>query len=149
MIQAHTLSVSASGILQLRVGAPKDACDRALQVAGQHLVSSHHITLVRLDDLGRQAQSETGRFPEPPSVVDFMPEIFYVDTGVKQACYLVASDEMQRILRQYALECADFLGIGRDAVDEKRVYHVTLSNAGGGDVRASVGAPWEYPRQTL
>jgi hypothetical protein len=147
MMKTHTHSITASGILQLHVIVPKEACNRVLQVAGQHLVSSHHITLVRLDDLGLQPQA--CRFPDPPAVIDFLPEVFYVDTGIKQACYLIATDEMQGILQRYALDCAEFLEIGRDAVDEKRVYHVTLSNAGGGDVRASVGAPWEYPRQRL
>lgn len=141
-MKAIVEGVVASNILQLHVSIPTEAYSRVLELSDQSLVQSLHITLVRLDDLGVQARDV--ELPMPPKTIDLLDDIFIVDTGVKQACYLVATPEMQDVLRSYALECADKLGLSHDAVEAARVYHVTVSNAGGGDVRSSVGSPWEF-----
>lgn len=146
-MQAQVHSVVVQGILQLQVSVPKEAVARAQTVQGQALVETLHITLVRLDDLGVTVSSSD--LPAPPQHIDLVPETYVVDTGAKRACYLVATDEAQAMLREYTLHCAAMLGLDASAVDPNRVYHVTVSNAGGGQVRASVGAPWEFDRTTV
>jgi hypothetical protein len=141
-MKAIVEGVVASNILQLRVSIPEENYSRVLGLSDQSLVQSLHVTLVRLDDLGVQAR--VVELPKPPETIDLLDDIFVVDTGVKRACYLVATPEMQDVLRSYALRCAEKLGLSNDAVEAARVYHVTVSNAGGGEVRASVGSPWEF-----
>jgi hypothetical protein len=50
-------------------------------------------------------------------------------------------------LREYLAACERILGLSLD--QDRRVFHVTLSNAGDGAVRASVGAVWDYPSCVL
>lgn len=145
LMQAQVHAVVVEGILQLHLSVPADALSIAVSLDGQVALAKHHMTLVRLDDLGVAAPS--AELPAPPAYIDLLPDTYLVDTGVKRACYLVATDAAQHQLREYTLECAAKLGLPASAVDPQRVYHVTLSNAGGGDVRASVGAPWEFPVQ--
>jgi hypothetical protein len=146
-MKAIVEGVVASNILQLRVSLPAEACSSVFDLGDQSLIQSLHITLVRLDDLGVQAREV--ELPKPPQAIDLRDDIFLVDTGAKRACYLVATPDMQDVLRCYALECARRLGLGDDAVEAGRVYHVTISNAGGGDVRASVGSPWEFKSEII
>ena len=105
------------------------------------------MTLVRLDDLGVTVSPTD--LPAPPQDIALVPQTYLVDTGPKRSCYLIATPDMQATLREYTLRCAEMLGLAPSAVDPNRVYHVTVSNAGEGEVRASVGSPWEYPAQTL
>lgn len=146
-MQAQVHAVVVEGILQLHLPVPAAALTKALSLDGQVAISKQHMTLVRLDDLG--VSVSPADLPVPPAVVDLVPETYLVDTGVKRACYFVATETMQDVLREYTLQCAAQLGLSESAVDPRRIYHVTVSNAGGGDVRASVGAPWEFPRQAI
>jgi hypothetical protein len=145
--QAQVHAVVVEGILQLHLSVPADALATAISLDGQVAVAKHHMTLVRLDDLGVSVSSAD--LPAPPAHIDLLPDTYLVDTVAKRACYLVATDAAQQMLREYTLECAARLGLSASVVDSRRVYHVTLSNAGGGDVRASVGAPWEFPVQLV
>lgn len=140
-------SVVVDGILQLRLSVEDGVIAPALTVAGQSRVTTLHLTLVRLDDLGLTLAK--GNVPAPPTVVDLAPELYFVDTGAKQACYLVATPAMQLELLDYAMRCAESLGLPPSVVDPARVFHVTVSNAGEGEARASVGAPWEFSRRVL
>jgi hypothetical protein len=147
IMKAKVHSVVVDGILQLHLAVPPEALEAALALQDQAPVVVQHMTLVRLDDLG--ASVPLVELPAPPSHVALVPQTYLVDTGVKRACYLVATDEMQTALREYTLRCAEALGLKDTAVDPSRVYHVTVSNSGAGQVRASVGAPWEYPAHCL
>jgi len=146
-MKATVHGVIVDGILQLKLRVPDEALEKALTARHQSAVVAPHMTLVRLDELGTSLTP--AELPPPPQHIDLAPDTYLVETGLKIACYLVATAEMQVKLREYALRCAALLGLDPSAVDPKRVYHVTVSNAGYGQVRASVGAPWEYPRQVL
>jgi len=146
-MQAQVHAVVVQGILQLQLSVPGSALAKALALEDQAAVAKLHMTLVRLDDLGVTVSRSD--LPVPPAYIDLEPETYLVDTGAKRACYLVATEAMQHRLREYTLQCAHILGLDPSAVDPKRVYHVTVSNAGGGNVRASVGAPWEFVRHAI
>jgi hypothetical protein len=147
IVQAEVQSVVVEGILQLRVKVPPAALEPALALADQTAVAVPHMTLVRLDDLGLTVGA--AKLPAPPRTIDLKPGLQLVDTGAKRSCFLVATAQMQRELRGYTLRCVEALGLEASAVHPKRVFHVTVSNAGGGDVRASVGSPWEFPWHPL
>lgn len=66
-----------------------------------------------------------------------------VDSGAKRSCFAKVSAEDQGLLRVYTQHCLELLGISAQ-VGLARVFHVTLTNGGGGEVRASVGAVWEH-----
>jgi len=146
-MKATVHGVVVDGILQLKLSVSDQALEKALTARHQMPVVTPHMTLVRLDELGTTVTP--AELPPPPQHIDLEPDTFLVATGLKIACYFIATAEMQVKLREYALKCAAVLGLDPSAVDPKRVYHVTVSNAGYGQVRASVGAPWEYPRQVL
>ena len=147
---AKVHSVVVDSILQLRLSVEDAVIAPALAVTGQSRVNTLHLTLVRLDDLGLTGLPvATADVPAPPAAIELAPEIYFVDTGAKQACYLVATPEMQLELCVYAMRCVESLGLPPSIVDPERVFHVTVSNAGAGQVRASVGAPWEFSRRVL
>lgn len=144
----NTIAVSGldtTPILLLRVSRPA-ATDKALTVFGQSPVESFHVTLARLDDLGLTLGIGEA-LPEPPAELRLKDEVRIVDTGYKRACYVEVDDAGQVLLREYVAACERVLGASLG--QEHRVFHVTLSNEGGGCVRASVGAVWEYASRTL
>jgi len=132
-------------ILMLKVSRPA-AVDRALQIAGQTEVETFHVTLARLDNLALQLGSNV-RLPAPPSALRLSGDIRLVDTGIKRSCYVEVDGQGQEQLRSYIASCELALGVSLGC--ESRVFHVTLTNAGGGGVRSSVGAVWEYPSIVL
>lgn len=146
-MQARMIDVDAGNILKLRVAVPKQLTDIALEVSGQSEVSVHHVTLVRLDDLGINPAKV--QLPAPPSVLELEESVWLVDSGAKQACVVNATAETQRCLKDYTLACLAALGLSQDCLDASRVFHVTLTNAGGGEVRASIGEPWKYPSKQV
>lgn len=141
----NILGVQAAPILCLQVAAPAQLA-KALAVPGQSAVHSFHITLARLDDLGLVVPANLS-LPAPPSAVGLKDEVRMVATGEKRACYVEIDDAGQQLLREYVARCGELLGasLGQNS----RVFHVTLSNAGGGEVRASVGCVWDYPSQLI
>ena len=136
---AHVDGVSAEGIIQLRVRLP----ELRINVPDQAPVLAHHITLVRLDDLGLDGNG-AAPLPPPPPAVELDGVVRLVDTGLKRSCYINCSEEWQAELVDYVRLCLRARGLPETALDPRRVFHVTLTNAGGGDPRASVGAPWEF-----
>lgn len=132
-------------ILSLRVTRPA-ATDIALALPGQSELEAFHVTLARLDDLGLALGADLA-LPKPPVELRLKDEVCLVDTGTKRACYVEVDEEGQVLLREYVAACELVLGISLG--QDKRVFHVTLSNAGGGGVRASVGAVWDYPTRVL
>lgn len=142
-MEAVVNSVAVRGVLLLCVTMQEDAFAKALAIPGQTVIQEQHLTLVRLDDLG-VCVPENVALPAPPKAIDMDEQVYMVDTGAKQSCYLVATRRMQEILQAYTVQCLSALGVGAGALDAKRIFHVTVSNGGGGEVRASVGAPWEF-----
>lgn len=142
-MQASITAVIASNILQLAISLPAEAFEAVQQLDGHTPVAVAHVTLVRLDDLG--LSPAVAPLPAPPVLVEFDPQVRLVDTGVKQATYVVCSPTAQLQLADYTKSCLLAMGLPEDCLDPQRVFHATLSNIGGGDVRASVGSPWEYP----
>lgn len=132
-------------ILFLRVSRPA-ATDIALALSGQSEVQAFHVTLARLDDLGLDMGADIV-LPNPPSELRLKDEVRLVDTGSKRACYVEVDEDGQVLLREYVAACERVMGLSLG--QNKRVFHVTLSNAGGGEVRASVGAVWDYPARAL
>ena len=139
------LGLEVSPIICLQVSAPA-ALTKALTVPGQTAVHSFHITLARLDDLGLAIPPGV-RLPAPPATVVLKDAVRMITTADKQACYVEVDDDGQRMLREYVAGCGKILGVSLG--EAHRVFHVTLSNAGAGAVRASVGSVWDYPASTL
>jgi hypothetical protein len=139
----NVLSLKAQPILQLLVSRPA-AADQAAMLPGQTIVEGFHVTLARLDDLGITLQT-LPELPPPPQALVLCDELRVVDTGVKRACYVELAAESQLVLRDFVRQCEELLNIR--IFDPQRVFHVTLSNAGNGDYRASVGDVWAFPSQ--
>jgi hypothetical protein len=137
-MEAVVTCVTLDNILKLAVCLPVD-----IYVSGQSPVKTQHVTLVRLDELGYTISQRP--LPPPPPKLCFIPEIRVVDTGEKRACYAVCAPADQATLAAYTSACLEALGLPESALNPEREFFVTLSNAGRGDYRASVGAPWNYP----
>ena len=139
------LSVKSNPILMLLVSPPA-ALARARAVPGQATVERFHITLARLDDQGTELP-EFFTLPAPPKLITLSDEVRLVDSGKKQACYVEVSAASKQELLEYVKGCEAALGLS--FAEPKRVFHVTLTNAGAGDIRASIGAPWEFESQAI
>lgn len=140
----QVLSLKTSPILQLLVSRPHGV-ERALNIEGQSEVESFHLTLARLDDAGIVLPSDL-QFPPPPESIDLLDDVCFVDSGAKRSCYCEVSPASRVALRDY-IKRWEVAGVS--LTDDDRVFHVTVSNAGGGAVRASVGAVWEHPSTRL
>lgn len=138
-------AVKSYPILQLLVTKPIGA-EQACAHPGQSPVASYHVTLARLDDLGL-ILANAPALPEPPRVLALLPEVRLVRTQTKTSCFMEVDAAGQRELQTYVRKCGAALGF--DLLDDSRVFHVTLSNAGKGDVRESVGAIWNYPSTVI
>lgn len=134
------LDVLSAPIIQFRVNAPK-CLGVALRIPGQTAVESFHITLARPDDLGISTSAHAA-LPSPPIGIGLKSEVQMVRTAEKTSCYVEVDEPGQRLLAAYVRVCEEVLGC--QLLDKNRVFHVTLSNAGGGAARASVGAVWEH-----
>lgn len=130
-----------SPILCLIVSQP-EAAVRAARSPGQTLLEEFHITLSRLDDAGLTLENLVS-VPAPPEKVFLSQDIKIVDTGTKRSCYVELDHASQEIMKSYVRSCE--VAFGLPLLDEDRVFHVTLSNAGQGLVRQSVGDVWKYP----
>lgn len=146
-MKASVRAIVLENILQLAIDVPAAAFDVCRKLPGHRPVASTHVTLVRLDDLG--ITPKLADLPAPPDELEFALETRLVDTGMKQATYRVCSPASQEALTRYTLACLDALGLPHTALDPARLFHVTLTNLGQGDVRASVGSPWEFGHQVL
>jgi len=136
-------SCLAGNILQLHVGVPPQLLHRAAAVPGQTPLASLHLTLARLDDLGVPLVKPVESAP-PGFSLSLEDAVYLVDSGAKRSCFAKVSQEGQGLLRVYTQHCLERLGLSAH-VDLSRVFHVTLSNGGAGEVRASVGAVWDFP----
>lgn len=132
----------AGNILQLKVSLPETLFIKAESVPGQTRLTSTHITLARLDDAG-VTLAESTELPVPPFSLSVESDVFLVDSGTKRSCFVFISSEQQELLSTYTQQCLKQLGIS-SITDEHRVFHVTLSNAGAGELRSSIGAVWEF-----
>lgn len=108
---------------------------------GQSTVEEFHVTLARLDDLGVMLDPHIV-LPVAPATLALRDEVRVVATPTKRACYVEVDDASQALLREYVQACEAVTGL--PLLDPARIFHVTLSNAGQGQVRASVGAVWEH-----
>lgn len=142
-LSVKILECRTSPILCLCVSPPA-AIARVADIPGQTAVKEFHITLSRLDDLGLSLDGCV-ELPAPPERVWLSRDIKIVDTGLKRSCYVELDSASQDLLRAYLRRCEAVLGI--HLLDEARIFHVTLGNAGGGGVRESVGAVWEHKSQ--
>lgn len=75
--------------------------------------------------------------PAPPPALGLKDAVWLVRSDSKEAWYVEVDEAVQIVLKDYVRACGAVMGV--DLLDDARVFHVTLSNAGGGDVRASVG----------
>lgn len=112
----------------------------------QTLLAEFHITLSRLDDAGLTLEN-LASLPAPPEKVFLSQDIKIVDTGAKRSYYVELDPVSQETMKSYVRSCEAATGLS--LLDEDRVFHVTLSNAGQGLVRQSVGDVWKYPFQIL
>lgn len=129
--------VSTEGILKLLVTRPTHL---GHPMDGQVEVQEFHITLVRLDELGVDIDAKL--LPKLPQQLGLENQLLFVDSGTKQSCFFNLLPEDQAFLKLW-LRKVEFI-MERPLIDLKRVFHVTVSNAGQGEVRQSVGSPWEY-----
>lgn len=144
--QLCVIQVEKNGIVQLKVGRPARA-DVVAAATNQTAVSSFHITLVRLDDLGIDLP-ENLVLPVPPSQLMLEPTVYQVSCSKgKNSCYQRVNAEGQEQLRAYVKSLEELTGLKLQQDD--RVYHVTLTNSGGGDLRASVGNVWLFESKAL
>jgi hypothetical protein len=134
----------AGNILQLKVGVSEALFLKAESVPGQTRLTSTHITLARLDDAGLTL-AESIELPLPTFSLSVESDVFLVDSGSKRSCFVVVSPDQQEQLAAYSMQCLQQLGIA-PITDTHRVFHVTLSNAGAGEPRSSIGAVWEFPK---
>ena len=134
------LDIKTFPILKLLVSRPA-ATARAAGLPGQTEVESFHITLARLDDLGLTLPKDL-HLPPVPTALTLKSEVRLVQSGAKQSCYVEVDEAGQQELARYVQACEAILGLKLH--QDERVFHVTLSNAGAGSVRASIGDVWDF-----
>jgi hypothetical protein len=138
-IRVH--GVIVDGILKLVVSRPPQA-DAALGVPGQTALSDFHVTLIRFDDHAVICPPDHS-WPAPPPDLQLLLPLLFVNDGAKQSCYVQIDPPGQVLLHTYTQACA--AAIGRpESYDTARVFHVSVSNAGGGLPRESVGPVWDF-----
>ena len=129
-------------IIKLSVSRPRQT-NRALSLVGQTELEHFHVTLARLDDLGIAIQGDA-QLPMPPASLRLDDKVYAVRDGEKVSCYVLLCAADQGQLRDYVRKCEERLGYS-GLLDVDRLFHVTVSNSGGGGVRASVGSVWKHP----
>lgn len=148
MNQVKVMGLSIDPILQLIVSRPMISnALSVLNAEGKYVeVHSHHITLARLDDLGLSI-SDVKDLPAPPIELSLRDQVLSVSSGVKSSLYVPLAPWSQEDLREYVKEISGILQL--NLYDPDREFHVSLANAGGGNVRASVGDVWKYPSHRI
>lgn len=144
--ELEVLALETFPILQLKVSAPA-GLGRVLRVQGQVLVESFHVTLARPDKNGHTMAVGIAELPAPPKKLRLCQDIRFVRTAEKQSCFVELDATSQEELRAYVRRCEAISGLA--LYEAERVFHVTLSNAGGGLVQASVGAVWLHQSDVL
>lgn len=144
--EVRVIAVVLDGILKLSVSRPAHT-DKALTLKGQSELEHFHVTLARLDDLRLTVAGEV-KLPGAPALLGLEDEVYSVRNGEKLSCYAVFDAKAQQLLKAYVKACEISLGL-TNLLDSNRLFHVTVSNAGGGEVRASVGAVWEFTSEKL
>jgi hypothetical protein len=144
--KVRVIAAVVDGILKLSVSRPAHT-DKALSLKGQSELEHFHVTLARLDDLGLTVVGDV-QLPEAPALLELEDEVYAVRNGEKLSCYAVFDAKTQQQLKAYVKACEISLGL-TNLLDPNRLFHVTVSNAGGGEVRASVGAVWEFTSEKL
>ena len=144
-LQIDVLGIRIAPIFQLLVSRPT-AVDQALIVQGQVVVKGFHVTLARPDQMGL-VLGENLALPKPPHILLLSDTVRLVDSGAKQSCYIEVDDLHQNDLRLYVRACEAVFGI--TLLNEARIFHVTVSNAGQGHPRLSVGEVWGYPSRRI
>lgn len=133
--------LSVFPILKLNITLP-DYIAACIRIDGQVMVQQPHITLARFDDLGIQPDIDLSTFPQPPEEIFIKHEVKLVINGQKASCYVEVTDKTQQALTEYVKKCEEHLGLS--FLDPNRIFHATITNAGEGHPRSSVGDVWEY-----
>ena len=139
------VNVVCNTIVQIEVLVPQGVLDQ-LNIPEQTPVEHHHITLIRLDDLGVDPASVVlPPWPSNVTTIDVNLDLFKVQKEPKIAYYLEVSPSSVETIKHYLDQVRSWNpGI---CTDPKRVFHTSLCNNGGGNVRGSVGDPWNYQPQ--
>ena len=135
----YVVEVKTQPIFQLVVTRPRIA-DKVSQSPDQTEIQSFHITLARLDDYG-QEMPDAHLLPTPPATIELDDQLWLVDSGEKKSIYVRVTEHEQRRLQRYVEACS--LG-AESLLDPNREFHITVSNAGDGGLRSSVGSVWDY-----
>ncbi len=142
-MNVKVLAVESEGILKLVVTRPMQHTRRALQarnIGVQHEILVPHVTLARLDELCVCLKKI--QVPQPPEEIELEDKVYYVDSGEKQSTYVNVTPHSQGILALY-LRKVEFIAEQR-LYQPGRRFHVTLTNTNHGNMRSSVGQPWDY-----
>jgi hypothetical protein len=139
------VNIVCNSILQIEVLVPSEVLDQ-LDIPDQTPVEHHHITLIRLDDLGVDPASLVlPPWPSDVTTIDINLDLFRVQKEAKIAYYLEVSPKSVETIQQYLDQVRSWNPC--ISTDPKRVFHTSLCNNGGGNVRGSVGDPWNYQPQ--